>query len=212
MPRKGTHPTEEHLRNLSLSHMGHIHTEEHKRKIGEALKGRTKNKGRVPSQEERMKISIANKGKVRSEATRKKMSEVKMGNKSRLGIPHTEASKQKLRISNGGNRCWNWQGGISFLPYCIKFNKEFKERVRKFFDYKCVFCGKTQMDNRKSLSVHHVNFDKMSCCDDTKPLFVTLCASCHSQTNTKREYWEQYFTGMITTKYDGKCYLEKGVC
>jgi hypothetical protein len=28
----------------------------------------------------------------------------------------------------------NWQGGISFEPYCILFNNEFKERVREFWE------------------------------------------------------------------------------
>src|SRR5208337_386546 len=29
-----------------------------------------------------------------------------------------------------GEKSPGWKGGISFEPYCIKFNKEFKERVR----------------------------------------------------------------------------------
>ena len=99
----------------------------------------------------------------------------------------------------------NWQGGISFEPYCPKFNNEFKERVRSFFGYQCVECGTPQ--NGIKLCVHHVNFNKQSCCDGTLPLFVPLCTSCHSKTSGNRQYWEDHFTTLIKTYYEGKCYL-----
>jgi len=99
-----------------------------------------------------------------------------------------------------------WQGGISFEPYCILFNNKFKERVREFFDNKCVICDKTKEENGRALCVHHVNYDKETCCNDSERLFVPLCRSCHSKTNSHREYWQEYFTQLINKKYDGKCY------
>lgn len=103
----------------------------------------------------------------------------------------------------------NWKGGISFQPYCQLFNTDFKTRVRVFFDNKCVECGKTNKENCKNLCVHHVNYEKSACCDDVEPLFVSLCSSCHSKTNTNREYWEEKFTNLIMEKYNGKCYYTK---
>lgn len=101
----------------------------------------------------------------------------------------------------------SWKGGISFEPYCPKFNREFKERVRAYFGYQCIECGTPQ--NGKKLGVHHVNFDKMSCCNDVVPLFVPLCNSCHAKSNFNRPYWEQHFTELIDGYYGGKCYFSQ---
>jgi hypothetical protein len=98
-----------------------------------------------------------------------------------------------------------WMGGISFEPYCQRFNKFFKNRVRAFFNFQCVECGTLK---KEGLIVHHVNYDKMVCCNGTHPLFVTLCRSCHGKTIKKdRQYWEIHFTEMITLYYGGKCYF-----
>ena len=62
--RLGMKFTETHLNNLSKSHIGHKHTEETKKKVSLALKG--KNKGRIngpPSEEQKRKQSIALKGR-----------------------------------------------------------------------------------------------------------------------------------------------------
>jgi hypothetical protein len=106
-----------------------------------------------------------------------------------------------------GDKSPGWMGGISFEPYCVKFNDEFKKRVRAYFNYTCVECHTPQ--NKEKLHVHHVNFNKMSCCDTTIPLFVPLCRSCHTKTNRKRDYWEKHFTEMIEKFYQGKCYFSK---
>lgn len=157
-------------------------TEETLKKMSESKKGdKNSNFGKHLSEEAKQKISNANTGKKTSEETRVLLSVSRRGDKN----PH-------------------WLGGISFEPYCIKWTHEFRERVRKFFGYKCVLCGSTSTHR---LCVHHINYNKSSCCTDVKPLFVTLCRSCHSKTNRKREYYEQHFTEMITNGYDGKCYL-----
>ena len=53
-----------------------------------------------------------------------------------------------------------WQGGSSFLPYCKKFNKDFKLSVRIFWDFKCALCGKHESKMARALSIHHVHGDK----------------------------------------------------
>ena len=122
---------------------------------------------------------------------------------SRLRIMNSPEFREKISGPNGGN----WKGGISFEPYCVKFNEDFKNRVRAFFGYCCVECGTPQ--NGIKLHVHHVNFNKQTCCNDATPLFVPLCKSCHPKTNFDREYWEQHFTSIITNYYKGKCYFTK---
>ena len=117
----------------------------------------------------------------------------------------TQAQKRTLL----GEKNPHWLGGKSFEPYCPKFNLEFKERVRKWFDYICVECGTPQFSLDTKLHVHHVNFNKNTCCDDTIPLFVPLCTSCHTRSGSNRDYWNKHFTELINTFYGGKCYYSK---
>jgi len=111
------------------------------------------------------------------------------------------AESQKKKISKA---LVDKYGGKSFEPYCPKFSLSLKERVRRFFGYTCVECGTNQTFPK--LHVHHVNFNKMACCDGTKPIFVALCQRCHAKTNYRREYWEQHFTEIVNSKYGGECY------
>lgn len=133
-----------------------------------------------------------NFGKKRSEETKKRISETRKKNKTAVGINNP-----------------NWQGGISINRYCILFNHGFKERVREYFGRCCYICGKNEIENKERLSVHHVNYDKDSCCNDIKPLFVPLCRSCHSKTHGDREYWEEFFTISLEYLTDGECYIKK---
>lgn len=169
-------------------------------------------------------------GKHLSEETKQKISDnhadFRGKNSSFYGKHHTKETKEKIsrtRKENGlsvGAFNPNWRGGTSFEPYCILFNEEFRERVREFWDRKCVICGKTeteQMNEMKNngkvpfrLSVHHVTYDKDTCCDDSAPLFVALCVSHHSKTNFNEEYWQNEIKRIIYSKsIDGKCFYTK---
>lgn len=123
-----------------------------------------------------------------------------------IGHSNSEESNRKRSDAMRGEKCHLWKGGISFEPYCPKFTRSLKERVRKFFGYVCQGCGKTQEKNGEKLVVHHVNYDKMVCCNNVKPLFVPVCRSCHTKTNIHREYWEEIFTKMIMLEHDGVCF------
>lgn len=138
-------------------------------------------------------------GKNHSEATKQLMSD---------GSPHLSGEKCPL-YGLRGEETHNWKGGISFEPYCEKFDKDFKERVRNFFDRKCYVCGMNEIENGRKLDIHHVNYDKMVCCNDVKPLFVPLCKSCHAKTQGDRKYWEEFFTISLEYLTDGKCFLPK---
>lgn len=84
-----------------------------------------------------------------------------------------------------------WKGGVSFEPYCEKFNEEFKEYIREKFDRVCFLCQKTEEENGRRLDVHHVNYNKNCGCDDDEACqFVPLCVSCNVKVNHNREMWE----------------------
>lgn len=90
---KGRKLSEEHKKNLSRAADRRRdkgikpHSEEHKRKLSLA------NKGKKHSEESRMKMSIANKGRIVSEETRRKLS------LARIGKKHSLETRQ--RISDG---------------------------------------------------------------------------------------------------------------
>lgn len=126
-----------------------------------------------------------------------------------VGRPRKFSENNKGKHRNIGSSNSNWRGGKSFEPYCPLFNKEFKERVRDFWNRKCGLCGKDEKDKHK-LCVHHVNYDKKVCCNTTPPLFIPLCTGCHNKTHHKRNYWEEYFTNYIMIYYDGRMLFTNG--
>jgi len=87
----------------------------------------------------------------------------------------------------------SWKGGISFLPYCIKFNKKLKEKIRNRDGRICWLCGKTEPENHRKLDVHHIHYDKENCYPD----LISLCISCNSKVNSNRDYWEDFFMKIL---------------
>lgn len=78
-----------------------------------------------------------------------------------------------------GERTSNWRGGISFEPYCPKFNETLKEKIRNRDNRTCQLCGKGEIEESRRLSIHHIDGDKMQGCG--KPWYlISLCSSCHS--------------------------------
>jgi len=189
---------------------------------GASLKGRPKS----PMHIENMRLvrigkPHPHKGTPRSsEITVQRISEGHKGKSAwNKGKPRTETDKNKITIATReamhrpevyvklvGENHPNWQGGIAFEPYCPKFNDKFKERVRAFFGYICVECGTPEKGER--LHIHHVNFNKETCCDNSTPLFVPLCRSCHGKTGHNRPFWQYWFTEMINLTYGGHCWCE----
>jgi predicted nucleic acid-binding Zn ribbon protein len=94
-------------------------------------------------------------------------------------------------------------------PYCKKFNLDLKTRVREFFNDKCVICGKTKNENRRNLSVHHVNYDKKAGCNGNEILLAPLCDTCHHTVHKDKEYWGNVLESIISEQYNNKCYYTK---
>ena len=128
------------------------------------------------------------RGRKLSGNVKRKMSEANLGNQYWLGYKHSDETKRKISEAQSGEKHPNWKGGLSFEPYCSKFNNSFKESVRNKFDRVCFICGTPE--NGRKLDVHHVNYDKSCLCSEVKCEFVPLCRSCHMKTNNNREYYE----------------------
>lgn len=94
----------------------------------------------------------------------------------------------------------NWRGGKSFEPYGLSFNRELKEEVRKRDNYRCQECFRHQdelydkMGRKYKLNVHHIDYDKNN---NNMNNLISLCKSCHTQTNFGREDWNNYFKEKI---------------
>ena len=191
-----TKETDEILMKVSEKSRGRVFTEEHKKN----MRGK-----RGPNE----KL----KGRVFTEETRKKLSDSHIGTEGYwLGKHFSEAHIANISKSckgKNGELSSQWKGGVSFLPYCEKFDNDFKERIREFFGRCCYICGKNKIDNGQKLDVHHVTYNKDTCCDNTKPLFVPLCQSCHMKTLKNREYWEEFFSISLKCLTNNKCFYTK---
>jgi len=205
--------------------LGRHHTPEAREKISAAQRGRpSPHTGHPCSPEAREKLRQANLGRHHTPETRAKVGAAKRGNIPwNKGKPLSPECREKLAAAQqaiwsrpgqreriSGPNASNWRGGVSFEPYCPKFSKEFKERVRAFWEYRCGLCGKAQMENGRALSIHHVHYRKEACCDDEVPrYFIPLCPSCHSKTGKDRGHWQKVIVGEIDRRFNGRCYLPK---
>lgn len=141
--------TEEHKRNLTKAAKGRYHLEETKRKIRETMKTKKKSKEQIEDL-------------------------LKAGMKNRF---------QKGQFS--GEKHFNWQGGISFEPYTTDWTETLRRAIRERDNYICQLCS--QYGN----TVHHKNYIKEDCNLNN---LITLCRKCNTKVNFNRDYWKQYFS------------------
>lgn len=172
-PMYGKHHSEESILKMRNSHKGIISPMKGKHHTGESIE----------------KIRLSQLGKHYSPKTEFKKGH-QMTNDVILKI------KDSMKTKNHGEDNPNWKGGISFLPYCFKFNNELKEIIRQRDDHICQLCNKTQDGERRKLSVHHIHYDKENC----EPDLITLCRSCNIKVNTAREYYEGLFMNKLNER------------
>ena len=189
---------------------GQSHSEETKSKIGKG------NKGKFVSLETRKKLSELNKGekhpffgKHLSTKHKNKISKSQKGKKGYwFGKHQSLEARRKMSEANRGQKNYFfgkhflgekhplWQGGKSFEPYGLAFNKELKELIRARDNYRCQECFRhqselfTKQSKPKKLSIHHIDYNKQN---NASKNLISLCLKCHTKTNFKREDWKKYF-------------------
>lgn len=127
------------------------------------------------SEERKEKIRKGNKGKIISENQKQKTSKRMKEN--------NPMKRFDVRIKITGKNNSQYIDGRSKFPYCFKWTKELRESVRIRDGYICQLCNKTQVEEGKRLSVHHIHYDKENCYPD----LITLCRSCNCKVNKKNE-------------------------
>lgn len=180
---------------IAVSKLGKSLSEEHRRKISE---GHSDVSGKKNPMYGKTGENRPRYGKKNTTESRQKISEKA---KERLKIPennpfygkkHTLETRHKMSINHAdvsGEKCHLWKGGISYFPYCPKFNFHTKERVRERFNRKCFLCSITEIENGKRLAVHHVNYNKNTPCNGKEWPLLPLCMRCHTKTNSNRWHW-----------------------
>ena len=181
----GKHHSLETRRKMSI--VAQNMSEEHKRKLSIA--------GQNMSEEHKRKISIALKGKKHSEEHIKNSSEAQKGKK------HSEETKRKISIAHTGEKSYNWLGGKSFEPYSTSFNGNFKKLIRQRDNNTCILCNNSQGKLKRTLSIHHVDYDKLN---TTKENCCALCISCNFKVNHHRKQWTNFFRSLLEERFGYK--------
>ncbi len=174
--------SEETKNKISIANKGQKRSEEIKKRLSVIHKGmpsgRKGKTGWIPSAEWRMKQSLSRKGI-------KMLNTENMGRYIRTEKTRKIASEQKRGVKNP-----NWNNGSSFEPYSVEFTKALKQRIRERDKYICQECGFNEGLLKKNLHIHHIDYNKKNNYPNN---LISLCNSCHMQTNFKRNDWIKYF-------------------
>lgn len=123
------------------------------------------------------------------------------------------ADEEKLKLlskvhSMDGNG--NWKGGISFDPYCEKFNGAKKKEVRDKYN-NCDYLTGIHKDicnvvggKIQKLSVHHFDYNKMQGCDGHEWKLIPVSRSHNSMFNNNRPFWKRLIE--YSLEYDKEYY------
>ena len=194
MPKGVFIRTEEFKKKISEALKGKLKSEETRRKMSERQKGEKNHFfGKKLSEEHKRKMSEAHKGKKHFEETKQKIGETSKGRNPMLGKHHSEETKRKISEAYKGDKNPQWKGGLSFEPYTVDWTDDLRESIRKRDNHICQLCGihKDELIGRcKKLDTHHIDYNKDNCNPDN---LITLCRKCHIRTNYNRKYWTQYF-------------------
>lgn len=193
----GRKHSEEIRARMSRAQLGVKLSEETKKKIGDKNRGKKRTltgeyiKCKYCNKQvyfPKCKLKLKDKGKYCSE---KCYWSSKRGiSSNRKGIRLTDEHKKKLSIAH-------WQGGKSFEPYSLLFNRQIRDKVRVRDNFVCQVCGIPELECSKRLAVHHIDYDKKNTNIDN---LISLCQSCHSQTNHNRRKWKETFQKVFITR------------
>jgi len=170
---------------IRKARLGKVVSDETREKLRQANLGKISSLQGIPrSLEIREKIRKSLLGHLVFDETREKM------RRANLGKHLSEETKEKIRQAHLGEKCYNWQGGISFEEYSTAWTEALKEAIRKRDQHTCQLCGRPQVEFKKKLDIHHIDYDKKNL--DTENL-ISLCHRCHMKTNYNRAEWIRFF-------------------
>jgi len=211
--KKGFKHTEKAKQKMSKNHgncsgdknsfYGKHHTDKSKQKISNSKKGKLSGENN-PNWKPRIKKICLKCGK--EFEVLPYLENIRKYCSIKCGYSHewSEEYKKKLSESTSMENSIHWKGGISFLPYSFKFNKELKEKIRSRDNHTCQLCGKIEEENKRNLTVHHIHYDK----ENNNPDLITLCCSCNSKVNNNRDYYEQYFMDLLYERFGLRRHFE----
>ena len=185
--------------------MGRPLSEETKRKIGDANRGKVKNQvwrknlglahiGKITSHETRKKISDALKEKYPPKFSRELIErwywgkEYSIRDMSRIyGFDETTFLRWMKRygIPRREKHMWHRDGFIGNVSEYRGFTVSLKDSIKNRDGHVCIEC-----DDNSLIHVHHIDYDKTNNCPSN---LISLCRTCHGRTNFNRDYWMGHF-------------------
>ena len=161
------------------------------------------------------KISRARRGSTHSNATKQKISEARIGftfsdeakqkiSETLIGSTHSDATKQKMSATKQGISYEEWEEFASPKEYCSAYNEPCKESNREKYDRRCFLCNKTEEENGRKQSVHHVDMDKGQGCDGKRWKLVPTCSVCHG--GIHNELWEARIVYLLKNIWNNENY------
>jgi len=174
--------------------------------------------GKKHSEETKYKMSVTRKGRTFTKEHKDNIAKAITGKtswwKGKRLLPRSVIHNLRISAANKGHTNWNrsqqvgekspnWQGGLSFEPYSPEFNDRLKAEIRKRDGYTCQLCQIPE--NGQHHAIHHINYIKEDC---AKNNLITICPLCNLKVNTRRKYWQNYFSA-ITNKERENVYLPK---
>ena len=214
-PLKGRHHTDESRKKMRLSHLGKPLSLQNRINISKANKGR--GLGRHLSEETIIKIRMARARQIFSNETKAKLRiktlerwqdpeyKARLSEKNKIRWQNPEFRERMVEIIRKsiprGEKANGWRGGLSFIPYNKDFNKLLKEKIRDRDNHICQLCKMPEIENCKSLTIHHIDYIKEHSYDDN---LISLCVSCNTRVNNNRVYWMDYFRKYLKEQYGYK--------
>lgn len=95
-----------------------------------------------------------------------------------------------------GEKNPNFKNWSSLEGYDKKFTKKFKEKIKERDNFNCQYC-----DAEITLYIHHIDYNKKN---TSFKNCISLCNSCHSETNYNRKEWIKFFQDLLNYKYNYK--------
>lgn len=181
-------------------------------------KGNSHNVGRKHTDQAKKNMSKGQEGNTKalgfkhSEAVRKRCSEFFKNNPNsgmfQPGYKKPQEVREKASQSlkeryKDKTKTSNWQGGKSFEKYSLLFDQQMKDRVRTRDNFVCQLCGVPELEGRRRLDVHHIDYDKKNSCIDN---LISLCQKCHLKTNYDRARWKELFIKRTYQPQERKAY------